>query len=253
MKAIIDLWMLYQYDNTILDNLHLPDSLDADTVKDNLLLECAEQELLYTEPGFLKNAIDVWSTKQLPVWDKLAATLNFDYNPIENYNMEETEAPAETTETTTPAERTERVTPAETSLEITPAEITETTKPYEQTVKNTNQAGVYGFNSAQSRPSDTNAGEQTNVVNAAGTVARTTQESELHHSTTDTPESRVYTTDTPETHKVVTDKERTLRRSGNIGVTTTQHMIAEEREIAIFNMVDTIIKDFKMRFVLSVY
>ena len=39
-----------------------------------------------------------------------------------------------------------------------------------------------------------------------------------------------------------------LRAHGNIGVTTTQEMIKQEREISRFNIYDFIIEDFKMRF-----
>lgn len=51
-----------------------------------------------------------------------------------------------------------------------------------------------------------------------------------------------------------TGKEiETRKESGNIGVTTTQQMIREEREIAEFNLYDYIAEDFKNRFCLLVY
>lgn len=40
---------------------------------------------------------------------------------------------------------------------------------------------------------------------------------------------------------------------GNIGVTTTQQMIKEEREVVQFNIVNYIIEDFKQRFCVLVY
>lgn len=40
---------------------------------------------------------------------------------------------------------------------------------------------------------------------------------------------------------------------GNIGITTTQQMIKEEREVVQFNIVNYIIEDFKQRFCLLVY
>lgn len=42
-------------------------------------------------------------------------------------------------------------------------------------------------------------------------------------------------------------------RGGNIGVTTTQKMINEEREIALFDLTQFIIDDFKGRFCLLLY
>lgn len=49
------------------------------------------------------------------------------------------------------------------------------------------------------------------------------------------------------------DRSRTLRSRGNIGVTTTQKMIREEREIAPFNMYTTIVNEFVDRFCVHVY
>lgn len=44
-----------------------------------------------------------------------------------------------------------------------------------------------------------------------------------------------------------------LHAHGNIGVTTTQKLIREQREIELFNIYDIIIEDFKMRFCILVY
>ena len=66
-------------------------------------------------------------------WTKLWNTLSLEYNPINNYDMEERETPAEITRTITPAETTETVTPAETTQTVTPAETTETVTPAETT------------------------------------------------------------------------------------------------------------------------
>lgn len=47
--------------------------------------------------------------------------------------------------------------------------------------------------------------------------------------------------------------KRSRREYGNIGVTTTQHMIQEERDIADFDIYNYIIGDFKYRFCIRVY
>ena len=44
-----------------------------------------------------------------------------------------------------------------------------------------------------------------------------------------------------------------LHAHGNIGVTTTQKLIREQRDIELFNMYDIIKEDFKMRFCILVY
>lgn len=50
-----------------------------------------------------------------------------------------------------------------------------------------------------------------------------------------------------------TDVKRTARMWGNIGVTTTQQMIEEQRGVVKFNMMDYIIESFIKRFCLMVY
>lgn len=89
ISATLSLWGLYQIDPTVLDLLQLPTEVDADTVKNNLLLETEALEILYPDPGFLKQAIGVWSEKQLPVWQELYATTQYEYDPIANYDRTE--------------------------------------------------------------------------------------------------------------------------------------------------------------------
>ena len=46
---------------------------------------------------------------------------------------------------------------------------------------------------------------------------------------------------------------RTTRRTGNIGVTSSQDLIKQEREVAMFNIIDYIVGSFKKRFCLLIY
>ena len=71
MTGTLSLWGLYQMDDTILDELQLPEGVDDTTLKSNLLLDCAELEVLYPEPAFLKMLIGVWSLKELPTWERM--------------------------------------------------------------------------------------------------------------------------------------------------------------------------------------
>lgn len=58
--------------------------IDKDTLVDNILLETAELNVLYTDPEFMQFAIKAWSEKELPVWQSLYETLFFKYNPVWN-------------------------------------------------------------------------------------------------------------------------------------------------------------------------
>ena len=109
---------LYNYDHSIFDNLVLPtytveheeddgngnmiivtdtyDYLDRDTFIDNLLLDLAEMELLYTDGDFMKLSIGIWSKRRLHSWEKIARVLYADYDPFINIRRHEDRTITET-------------------------------------------------------------------------------------------------------------------------------------------------------------
>lgn len=99
-KARLSVLGLYSYDSTLFDGLleNLPTYTDEDDVehtldgavlRDNILLECAELEVVYPEPDFCKQAITVWSKMRAGVWQELYDTMFYVYDPIENYYRRE--------------------------------------------------------------------------------------------------------------------------------------------------------------------
>ena len=85
---------LYNNDPTVFDLMHFPEGFTADDIqatKDNILIECAELEVLYANPAVMKNIIGVWSYKELPYWQRVYNASKLEYNPIENYRRNETE------------------------------------------------------------------------------------------------------------------------------------------------------------------
>jgi hypothetical protein len=90
VNALLSILTLYNHDNSIFENFQIPQQIDKETTVNNLLMELAELEIIYTNPDMMKFAIGAWSKKELPIWQKLANTLNLDYNPLENlYRTEE--------------------------------------------------------------------------------------------------------------------------------------------------------------------
>lgn len=77
---------MYNFDNTLFDNLTLPEGVDRDTLIDNILVESAEFSVLYSDLEFLKSYIGVWARKWQRTFEKWIAALNIDYNPLENYD-----------------------------------------------------------------------------------------------------------------------------------------------------------------------
>lgn len=76
---------LYAWDNTIFDNLVLPEGVDKDILCSNILSEFGELEILYPDSEYFKDILGYWSRKQLPTWEKWNEELNLEYDPINNY------------------------------------------------------------------------------------------------------------------------------------------------------------------------
>lgn len=100
-RAMITTLTMYNIDDSIFDGITLPIytfprqaeypdlflsgwNMDKPTFINNLLLETAELDILYTDPEYFKFAVTQWSKKEFPVWQKLYETLFYKYNPIWN-------------------------------------------------------------------------------------------------------------------------------------------------------------------------
>ena len=347
---------LYRWDDTIFDLMQIPSALDKPTLIDNLLSETAELEVLYPNPVVFKNLVGVWSAKQIDIWNRLYATTQYEYNPIENYNRYETgsedgsgrttHSGTDTTADTTTYGGTDGRTEAimqggsdtntrqmaegGTQGEQTTAQMAEggsTTQTRqmaeggtqgEQTTAQMAQGGsdvvtgsdtkghwVAGFNSTPSGTDDglvkqtrdqddattttaygktesdtgsktTNFGKtesESDTTNYGKTESdtgskttnfgKTESESDTtaYGKTENVQETRTYGQTIQKagniTHgeQIATTNEGSheLHAHGNIGVTTTQKLIREQRDVELFNLYDIIIEDFKMRFCILIY
>ena len=147
-------------------------------------------------------------------WNALYKTLSLEYNPIENYSMTETENVQDSHKGTTESDATDTDTNTETTI-----------------VNDTANNQLWGFNSTDSVNSDKQVSDITRNVD--GTRNAT-------HKNTDT-----------ETKNITSD--RTLKRSGNIGVTTSQQMIESERQLWLWNFFENVFSDIDKILVLKIY
>lgn len=67
---------MYAYDETIFDGIALPSGVDKCTLIFNLLAETAELEVLYPDANFFRKMVEMWSIKELPIWEKMYNTTN---------------------------------------------------------------------------------------------------------------------------------------------------------------------------------
>lgn len=86
---ILSIIGLYNYDESLFDDMTIPDTIDRDTLVNNILMECAELELLYPSWDMMKFAIDTWSAKRLHAWNRLSIVLYEDYDPFINIKRDE--------------------------------------------------------------------------------------------------------------------------------------------------------------------
>lgn len=147
-------------------------------------------------------------------WNALYKTLSLEYNPIENYSMTETENVQDTHKGTLESNGNNTNTYIETTI-----------------VDDTSNNQLWGFNSTDSVNSDKQTGDTTRDVES--TMDST-------HKNTDR-----------ETKDITSD--RTLKRSGNIGVTTSQQMIESERQLWLWNFFESVFSDIDKILVLKIY
>lgn len=97
MRGTLSLIGLYQRDNTILDGIITPTGLDRENLIINIIMECAELEVLYPDPEFIKYLVPLWSAKEVTTWNRIYQASLKEYNPIENYDRIEEYTENETT------------------------------------------------------------------------------------------------------------------------------------------------------------
>lgn len=187
-------------------------------------------------------------------WARLWATMNPDYDPLNNYKMQET---AEGEESST---RTPDLTRGDTGTVQTTGQDTRTpnlTRNGTGTVKdegsgtNANKNGIWGFNSSESVPSDTSDGRVTNN----NTTTRDLTDTETGTDITDRTNTDTYNRSYTETGTDTTSgkSSRKLTRTGNIGTNTFQNLLQQERNIWMYDFFEQIFKDVDSVLTIPIY
>lgn len=230
MSATVSLLGLKRLNDGILGELVVPDGVDVELVKDNLLAETAELEVIYPDAIFMQAMIGRWSAKELPIWERLYKTTLLEYNPIENYDRMEEWTEAEDTKKNTEADAT--------GTSKTDTDGTSTRESNTDGVIN-DQKYVSAYNETYFTPTERDNNTQNEKNNSEQKDVGTVSVKTSAENTTDETGNR--------------NLLRKGRAHGNIGVTTSQQMIEAEREVALYNIIDVIINSFKNRFCLQVY
>lgn len=217
---------LYNYDDTLFDNLTIPASLDKSVLINNILMRGGEFEVLYSNLDFMKYMLTSFSTKWNRTFNKWVDALAITYDPLNNYDRTETftDSHVESGSSTN--------------------------------IGNVSDAGSY-TDTAQSTAQ--NGGTNEHSVSADDSSTYEPRDKDTTSSSMSGSNSSTSNTTNSTTSSNAGTTQRTLgithtaNIKGNIGVTTSQQMLQAELDISMWNVYDHITDVFLQEFIIPVY
>lgn len=103
---------LYNYNEDIFSGFQVPEEMDRETAIEEIVMQCAELELIYPSYTTMKLAIKNWTMAELPIWIRAYKDMTIEYNPIWNVDgteMETIERELEGTASTSTSTESENV------------------------------------------------------------------------------------------------------------------------------------------------
>lgn len=230
-----------------------------------LLADQLDEEVEEVVQMLVKARIDRNSYK----YETLLATESFEYNPIENYNMIETESGSfdkgQEVDSTLHGHQLQRthansdtLTLATTDGRQSAANISGTSGSTEGARSDSTTKSIYGMNSSDAVPSDVesfskgsqeNSGTSSSNSSGSETLQRTGTETTAHSGTITDANTG---TDTMTSGARKDTHASSKTRAGNIGVMSTQDLIGQQRAVAEFSFLKILTEDLVNSFCLGV-
>lgn len=187
-------------------------------------------------------------------WTRLWATMNPTYDPLTNYQMEETIEGTESSTRTPDLTKGDTGTVQSTGQDKRTPNLTRTgtgTVKDDGTTSGNTQNNLWGFNSPTSIPSDMSDVTGTNE----NTTTRDLTENETGTDTTDKTNTDTYNRSYTETGTDTTagTSSRKLTRKGNIGTDTFQNLLQQERSLWMYNFFEQVFKDVDSVLTIPIY
>ena len=203
---------LYEYDDTLFDDMTLPEGIVKDDFINTFLLNYGEYPVIYTRWDIMKFALGIWSKKWYHSIERIIYAMTEEYNPLHNFDRHEEYTDTEGINRESSA-RTEGNTQTDTDNDTTGT----TTNTGNTTGSTENTVSAYNSDAYQP---DTKADTEETATNTATTTQNAT--------------GSVTTTDTV-TQSGTDDTDRTLDHMGhlygNIGVTESTAMLQHEVDL----------------------
>lgn len=203
---------------------------DISAFKLELFAQTAEMDLLYSDSKIMQQMISAWSHRRKPIWDKLYDTLEFEYDPLHNWDRDETR-------TVTSSRRLD----GSNTSSNTNNRSDNLQQSQNGTVTGTgeNTTKVAGFNSdTLVNREGANSSDHTSTVNTT-----TNTGTQTNQNNAESTNNEVESTETTDVYKA----------SGNVGVLSPQELIQKERDIVNFDLMQIIIDEFIRRFCILIY
>lgn len=225
---------MYKFDNTLFDNLKLPEGLEKTSVVNQILLDSSPFEVLYPDFNTMKELIGLWSDTWARTFEKWVNVLSIEYNPIENYDRMES-----WTDSANRSGQSQRT------------ESRDYTTQLNVNASSNDSTSNTGGDSTAHKVSAYDSNEYSN--DSIDMIELNNQSVTNNHNRSQTNSRDTGATSTVGNDVNVDNSRHEGRMHGNIGVTTTQQMVDEEIQIARFNLVKQISDVFIKEFCIMVY
>lgn len=234
MAATMSILGLYNYDPNIFELLHLPDSVQKQTIIDLIISEASELEILYPNPDILRVIIGAWSNGRQNAWARIAAALDAEYNPIENSDRYEDH------------------------LEDYTRDLKESdnyTRDLKENDNYTRNLTDSGNNNSSGSTQNSRTGYNSGDLQVTGS-SRSEDHSDDTRSYTGSDDRNKGYTGGDNRNKGYTGgdtRHTVIHTHGNIGVTSNQQMVLAELELRQTDIYSIIVNEFIDKFCIGVY
>lgn len=261
---MVTLLNLMQWEPNLWNNVVLPDGVSLQTLVDTIMSEYGNMDVVHDYPDLFMWMNETWFRRKYWSIEKMFSTLHFEYNPIENYRRNEDEWQShnddENRNITETHDRGKNVdysdnvdysSQDDTTLSRNRTQVEDTQDDVNKTIETSSTTtvnnDVSAYNSASyvndSKTVTETSGNETDTVSENKMVKNTEEIDDVGETvkkddtvtTGNSTENENVRTSHDDTFSSDREMKRGLLSYGNIGVTTSQQMIREEREVSEFD------------------
>lgn len=242
MQSKITLIGMYDYDNSLFDELTFPTGIDRDLAISRILNKSEEFELLYSDFDYLKDRIGIWGKIWERTFTKWVNALSIEYDPL--FNFDRNEEYTDTRGREYADKKSDSRADSETS----------------ESSMNSSSAS----NTVTGSSSGSTTEQKVSAYDSSSYSEKEMEEGSAHTSQTGSGDSTASSDSTANSNAIsqgVSDASGTSNEIvkhaahlyGNIGVTTSQQMLKDELDVATWNLYEHISDIFIDEFCILVY